>query len=111
MNFSEDEVIIHADLCASSESVQEESLDAVDASQPEPTVNVLSVENIPMAARTSVHLRLPFLRKHTTGFMGLLYSLQQHFSHVVVELHADDGQISEPTYQQQIEDIVQRIRQ
>lgn len=116
MNFSEDEVIIHADLCASSEnalsqSVQQEPFDASEASQLAQTVHVFSADNIPIAARTSVHLRLPFLRKHTTGLMGLLYSLQQHFSHVVVELHADDGQISEPTYQQQIEDIVQRIRQ
>ncbi len=106
MNFSEDEVIIRADLCASPEDSSSQP-SALRIAQP----TMRSPEDkTPMSSRTSVHLRVPFSKKHSTAFMGMLYALQQHFEDVEIELHAKNGQISEPTYQQQIEEILQRMR-
>jgi len=113
MNFSEDEVIIRAEFCSTPESVssQTELPPEIDPrSQTMQPIGNVSVGQMLTAFRDSVHLRMPFSKRHATTFMGLLYSLQQHFEEVVVEVHAEDGQISEPTYQQQIEDIVQRMR-
>ncbi len=110
MNFSEDEVIIRADLCALPEDSPSQAFlppPSGDISAPQ---TALSEDKPPMSFRTSVHLRVPFSKKHSTIFMGMLYALQQHFEDVEIELHAKNGQISEPTYQQQIEEIRQRMR-
>ncbi|GAK51397.1 ATPase (AAA+ superfamily)-like protein [Candidatus Moduliflexus flocculans] len=111
MNFSEDEVIIRSDLCVMPEGSSSQAVLPPEAVNPPQSVGTVSVKQMPMTSRDAVHLRLPFFKHQTTIFMGLLYSLQQHFGNVVIEIHADEGQISEPTYQQQIEEIIQRIRQ
>lgn len=111
MNFSEDEVIIRADFCVMPEGSSSQAVLPPEAVNPPQSVGTVLVKQMAMTSRDAVHLRLPFFKHQTTIFMGLLYSLQQHFEHVVIEIHADEGQISEPTYQQQIEEIVQRIRQ
>lgn len=107
MNFSDDEVIIRDELSGMLLPVEERAALA--------PMSVVETRRMPEndeagAFRREAHLRFPVPQKNVSALMGMIQSLRQRFQTLTIELHAEDGEMSEQEYAMQIQDVLRHLQ-
>ena len=118
LGFTENEVIIKADICIAQQEEQEEqasesedgeSADSEGGSGDGTTIEEEEKDDEQSDARTRVRLQFTVPQGQLSSLMGMMNLLQRDFSTLQIELIATDGEMSEQDYEDKIKEALDQL--